>query len=94
MLVYVVMTTKVDAVQLCIHLSILLPAADIDREDQDRHTFNITVRGRGGGSQTVTCTVQVLDENDNSPTFQAGSFYSRNVQEDFAVSGRGLLALC
>ena len=84
------MTTEVDAVQLCIHLSISLPAANIDREDQDRHTFNVIVRGGGGGSQTVTCTVQVLDENDNSPTFQAGSYYSRNVQEDLAVSGRGL----
>lgn len=88
------MTTKVDAVQLYIHLSISLPAANIDREDQDHHTFNVTVRGGGGASQTVPCTVQVLDENDNSPTFQAGSYYSRNVQEDTAVSGRGLLALC
>ena len=30
-------------------------------------------------------TIQVLDENDNSPTFQAGSYYNTTVREDHAV---------
>ena len=35
--------------------------------------------------QMVHYTIQVLDENDNSPTFQAGSYYNTTVQEDHAV---------
>jgi len=68
-----------------IHFAISFLAASLDRERTSSYAFRVTARDGGGEEQTVQYTIQVLDENDNSPTFQAGSYYNTTVQEDHAV---------
>ena len=39
----------------------------------------------GGLSTLITYVIEVIDENDNVPTFQEGSYFNRTVPETFQV---------
>ncbi|XP_066303811.1 protocadherin Fat 4-like isoform X2 [Branchiostoma lanceolatum] len=56
-------------------------AAPLDRERNSSFTFNVTVKDAEGMEDTASVTVEVLDENDNSPVFVRET-YTTNVTED------------
>ncbi len=47
---------------------------NLDYESQNRYQLNINARDKGGLSDTCKIVLDVLDENDNSPTIQLMSF--------------------
>uniref|UniRef100_A0A671QDP5 Protocadherin beta-16-like n=1 Tax=Sinocyclocheilus anshuiensis TaxID=1608454 RepID=A0A671QDP5_9TELE len=46
----------------------------LDYESQNRYQLNINARDKGGLSDTCKIVIDVIDENDNSPTIQLMSF--------------------
>ncbi|XP_073685604.1 protocadherin gamma-A6-like isoform X1 [Garra rufa] len=47
---------------------------NLDYESQNRYQLNINARDKGGFSDTCKIVIDVIDENDNSPTIQLMSF--------------------
>ncbi len=66
---------------------LLQPTGDIDHEDVDKHIYWVTAQDGSGTKLTVSYTIEVEDENDSSPTFQYGSYYTFIIKEDHTVSG-------
>ncbi|XP_078660403.1 protocadherin Fat 4-like isoform X2 [Branchiostoma floridae x Branchiostoma belcheri] len=66
----------------------IITSSQLDRETNSSFTFNVTVRDPVGQEDTAVVTVEVLDENDNSPVFDR-EMYTTNVTED--TSGGSLI---
>ncbi|KAI8521410.1 hypothetical protein Bbelb_011640 [Branchiostoma belcheri] len=66
----------------------IITSSQLDRETNASFTFNVTVRDPVGQEDTAEVTVEVLDENDNSPVFDR-EMYAANVTED--TSGGSLI---
>lgn len=62
------------------------PAEVINRERMSAHMFEVTVQS-GEVTQSAMLHIVVLDENDNTPTFLNGSYFSLTVAEDQEVRG-------
>lgn len=61
------------------------PSDTIDREMMSEHVFHVTATDGGGEYMTVTYTIRVVDENDNSPRFITGNFHTIILYEDTEV---------
>ncbi|XP_056592757.1 protocadherin beta-16-like isoform X19 [Triplophysa dalaica] len=57
---------------------------NLDYESQNNHQLKINARDKGGLSDTCTIAIDVIDENDNSPTIQLISF-SNTIPENAPV---------
>lgn len=72
-----------------IHLTsgIITVAAKLDREKIENYTLSVEAKDAGGQSVTHNATIQVIDVNDNAPTFQHAR-YSKNISENLAAGKR------
>ncbi|XP_019620041.1 PREDICTED: protocadherin Fat 4-like [Branchiostoma belcheri] len=59
----------------------IITSSQLDRETNSSFTFNVIVRDPVGQEDTAVVTVEVLDENDNSPVFDR-EIYAANVPEN------------
>lgn len=57
----------------------------IDREMMAEHVFHVTATDGGGEYMTVTYTIQIVDENDNSPRYIMGDYHTIILDEDTEV---------
>ena len=49
--------------------------------------FTVTVTDGGGLSETMRYIITVVDQNDNTPTFQDGLYFNIAIPENTEVSG-------
>ena len=64
---------------------IYIYTGSLDREIQSSHSFRVQATEEGNGrSSIVQMTITVLDENDNTPTFER-SYFNLTVEEDEEV---------
>ena len=66
-----------------------LPACavgSLDRETAEQYVFTVTAEDNGEEATSAFYTFKILDENDNSPTFQSCTFHAIAVPEDQQVS--------
>ena len=64
---------------------IYIHTGSLDREIQSSHSFRVQATEEGSGrSSIVQMTITVLDENDNTPTFER-SYFNLTVEEDEEV---------
>ena len=61
------------------------PSGSLDREIQSSHAFRIQATEEVSGRSSIAqMTITVLDENDNTPTFER-SYFNLTVEEDEEV---------
>ena len=66
---------------------IISVAAKLDREKIENYTLSVEARDAGGHAVTHNATIQVIDVNDNVPTFQHAA-YSKNISENLPAGKR------